>query len=111
MRVKISGRQVDTGEALQTHVEEHLSAVRRKYFDHALDAEVTFSRGRGQFACAIQLHAGRGVSVHAEGEGADAHRAFADACEHLAKQLRRWRRRVNEHARSLAPEREALSAG
>ena len=30
------------------------------------------------------------------------HSAFDDAAEHLAKRLRRYRRRVNEHARDLA---------
>lgn len=44
--------------------------------------------------------------MRAEGEGPDAHRAFEEAAEHLAKRLRRYRRRVNEHARSTAPERD-----
>ena len=45
--------------------------------------------------------------MRAEGEGPDAHRAFEEAAEHLAKRLRRYRRRVNEHARSFAPGRES----
>ncbi|MCA3293496.1 MAG: sigma 54 modulation/S30EA ribosomal C-terminal domain-containing protein [Roseomonas sp.] len=45
----------------------------------------------------------------ARDKGADAHRAFEVAAEHLAKRLRRYRRRVNEHARSFAGDREALA--
>ena len=43
--------------------------------------------------------------MRGEGEGPDAHRAFEVAAEHVAKRLRRYRRRVNDHARSLAEER------
>ena len=73
-----------------------------KYFDHALEAHVTFSRARSFFTCDINLHAGRGLRLRGEGEAADANTAFDDAAEHIAKRLRRYRRRVNEHARDLA---------
>lgn len=112
MHITVAGKQVDTGEALRTHVADSLGAITSKYFDHALEAHVTFRRdakGRNGafFACDINLHAGRGLSVRGEGMGTDAHRAFDEAAEHVAKRLRRYRRRMNEHARSLAEEREA----
>ena len=106
MRITVAGKGVETGEALKTHVTDGLTAVTRKYFDHALDAHVTFRKDRAFFACDINLRAGRGLTMRAEGEGTDAHRAFADAAEHIGKRLRRYRRRVNEHARSMAEERE-----
>lgn len=106
MHVTVAGKQVETGEALKVHVRDGLDAITRKYFDHALEAKVTFHRSRAHFACDINLKAGRGLTVRAEGEGPDAHRAFEEAAEHLAKRLRRYRRRVNEHARSMAPERD-----
>ncbi len=107
MHVTVAGKQVETGEALKVHVRDGLDAITRKYFDHALEANVTFHRSRAHFACDINLKAGRGLTMRAEGEGPDAHRAFEEAAEHLAKRLRRYRRRVNEHARSAAPGREA----
>lgn len=106
MHVTVAGKQVETGEALKVHVRDGLDAITRKYFDHALEANVTFHRSRAHFACDINLKAGRGLTLRAEGEGPDAHRAFEEAAEHLAKRLRRYRRRVNEHARSAAPGRE-----
>jgi hypothetical protein len=56
------------------------------------------------------MHAGRGLTLRGEGEAADAHGAFDDAAEHVAKRLRRYRRRVNEHARDSA-NRERPQAG
>lgn len=111
MHVTVAGKQVDTGEALKVHVRDGLDAITRKYFDHALEANVTFHKNRAHFACDINLKAGRGLTMRAEGEGPDAHRAFDEAAEHLAKRLRRYRRRVNEHARSFAPDREGAPDG
>src|SRR3712207_3013982 len=109
MHITVAGKQVETGEALKTHVRDGLGAIAKKYFDHALEANVTFRRdakGRlGAFNCDINLKAGRNLFVRGEGEGPDAHRAFEVAAEHVAKRLRRYRRRVNDHARGLAEER------
>ncbi|MBX6747037.1 MAG: ribosome-associated translation inhibitor RaiA [Acetobacteraceae bacterium] len=105
MHITVAGKQVETGEALKTHVREGLNNIARKYFDHAVEANVTFRRDRAFFACDINLKAGRNLFMRGEGEGPDAHRAFEVAAEHVAKRLRRYRRRVNDHARRLAETR------
>jgi ribosomal subunit interface protein len=102
MHITVSGKQVDLSDALRTRVSSHLDIIRNKYFDDAMEAQVTFSRARSFFTCDINVHAGRGLRLRGEGEAADANAAFDDAAEHIAKRLRRYRRRVNEHARDLA---------
>ena len=102
MQITVSGKQVDLSDALRTRVADGLDTIAGKYFDHALEANVTFSRARSFFTCDINVHAGRGLTLRGEGEAADANSAFDDAAEHIAKRLRRYRRRVNEHARDLA---------
>jgi ribosomal subunit interface protein len=102
MRITVSGKQVELSEALRTRVEHGLDTITAKYFDHALEAHVTFSRARSFFTCDINVHAGPGLMLRGEGEAADANAAFDDAAEHIAKRLRRYRRRVNDHARDLA---------
>nr|WP_294553931.1 ribosome-associated translation inhibitor RaiA [uncultured Rhodopila sp.] len=102
MQITVSGKQVDLSDALQTRVSTQLETIANKYFDHALEAHVTFSRARSFFTCDINVHAGRGLSLRGEGEAADANAAFDDAAEHIAKRLRRYRRRVNDHHRDLA---------
>jgi ribosomal subunit interface protein len=102
MQITVSGKQVDLSDALRTRVSDHLDVIASKYFDHALEAHVTFSRARSFFICDINVHAGRGLTLRGEGEAADANTAFDDAAEHIAKRLRRYRRRVNEHARDIA---------
>lgn len=102
MQITVSGKQVDLSDALQTRVAQQLDTIAGKYFDHALEAHVTFGRARSFFTCDINVHAARGLTLRGEGEAADANSAFDDAAEHIAKRLRRYRRRVNEHARDAA---------
>ena len=102
MQITVSGKQVDLSDALRERVAQSLGTIANKYFDHALEAHVTFSRARSFFTCDINVHAGRGLMLRGEGEAGDANSAFDDAAEHIAKRLRRYRRRVNEHARDLA---------
>ena len=110
MNITVSGKQVDLSDALRTRVSQQLDTIAGKYFDDALEAHVTFSRARSFFTCDINMHAGRGLVLRGEGEAADAHGAFDDASEHIAKRLRRYRRRVNEHARDAAQKDRPQSA-
>ena len=102
MQITVSGKQIELSDALRTRVGDQLDGIAGKYFDHALEAHVTFGRARSFFTCDINVHAGRGLSLRGEGEAADANTAFDDAAEHIAKRLRRYRRRVNDHSRDLA---------
>ncbi|HEY1857535.1 ribosome hibernation-promoting factor, HPF/YfiA family [Acidocella sp.] len=99
MQLTVSGKQIELSDALRVHVARHLDVITAKYFDHALEAQVTFSKARSFFTCDINVHAGRGITVRGEGEAGDAHAAFDDAAEHIATRLRRYRRRVSAHAR------------
>jgi len=110
MHITVSGKQVDVGDALRTYVTEQLGIICSKYFDHALEAQVVFSKARSFFMCDIQMHAGRNLIMRGEGEAQDAHAAFDAAAEHLAKRLRRYRRKVNDHARDLANRERPLAA-
>ena len=102
MQITVSGKQVELSDALRTRVSHALDTIAGKYFDSALEAHVTFSRARSFFICDINVHAGPGLMLRGEGEAGDANAAFDDAAEHIAKRLRRYRRRVNEHARDAA---------
>ncbi len=102
MHINVAGKQIDLSDALRTRVTAHLDVIAEKYFDDALEANVTFSRARSFFTCDINVRAARGLLLRGEGEAADAHGAFDDAAEHIAKRLRRYRRRVNDHPRDVA---------
>ena len=56
MRYQISGRQIDIGEALQTHVTSELGETIEKYAQRPTDAVIVFSRNAHEHVCEATLH-------------------------------------------------------
>lgn len=100
MDIRVSGHQVETGDALKEHVEERLTAIADKYFARAISAHVTFGKGPHDhgFRCSIVSHVMQGVILKGEAANAgDAHAAFEEAAGHVEKQLRRHMDRLKDH--------------
>ena len=97
MDIRVSGHQVETGEALQIHASERLGAVVDKYFTRALSSHVTFNRApAGAFRCDIVTHVGQGLILKGASLAQDAHVAFDQAAEKIDKQCRRYKRRLTD---------------
>lgn len=102
MRYKISGKQIDVGEALKTHVEQELASVIEKYAERPTDAHVVFSKEGPVFTCEAIIHLSTGLTAQASGQAHEIYAAF-DACsEKMEKQLRRYKRRLKDHHRARA---------
>ena len=114
MDIRVSGHQVDTGEALRGRVEERMTALADKYFERALSAHVTFGKGPHDhaFTCDIVAHVMQGVILKGSGESQDAHPAFDQAADRIEKQLRRYMRRLKDrHASPAAFDRLVMADG
>ena len=105
MRTQISGRQIDVGQALQSHVKDEIGTILGKYSQRPTDAQVVFSKSGHEYVCESEVHLSTGLSVQARGRAPEIYAAF-DACgEKMDKQLRRYKRRLKDHHRAR-PERE-----
>jgi ribosomal subunit interface protein len=103
MEIRVSGHQVDTGAALQTHAEERLAAIVDKYFARAISSQVTFSRAPQQaFGCDIVTHLSPGLVLKGSATAQDAHIAFDQAADKIDKQLRRYKRRIKDRHDQVA---------
>ena len=102
MRYQISGKQIDIGEALQTHVKEELGAVVSKYAQRPTDAQVTFSKNASEFACEAVVHLSTGLTAQARAKAHEIYAAFDACAEKMEKQLRRYKRRLKDHHRDRA---------
>jgi len=100
MRYQISGKQIDVGEALQAHVKSELDEVTGKYAGRPTDAIVVFSREGHAFACEATVHLSTGLNAQAKGQANEIYAAFNSANEKMAKQLRRYKRRLKDHHRA-----------
>jgi ribosomal subunit interface protein len=97
MQVTVTGKQVEVGQALRQHAEAGLDAILGKYFKTAIEAHVVFSREAHLSRAEVSLHIGRGIVVNAGAQGGDFHAAFDAAGDRMAKQLRRYKRRLRDH--------------
>jgi len=100
MNITISGKHVELGDALRSHVEETLTETAYKYFPKPIEANVVFSRERATYNVDIHVHLGRGLDVQVHGEAAEPYPAFDTAIDRLAKRLRRYKDRLNDHHRA-----------
>ncbi len=111
MDIRISGHQVETGAALQEHASERLGAIVDKHFERALSSHVTFGKAAGgAFSCHIVTHVTQGLILKSQGTAHDAHHALDEAASRIEKQLRRYKRRLNdrhERASHVRAEEEA----
>ncbi len=112
MDIRVSGHQIDTGSALQDHATDRLDAIVEKYFTKALSSQVTFGKGgAGAFTCDIVAHIMHGLVLKAHGEAHDAHQALDQAAAKLDKQLRRYKRRLQDrHAQASSAQAEEEAA-
>ncbi|SFP56402.1 ribosome hibernation-promoting factor, HPF/YfiA family [Sphingomonas rubra] len=111
MDIRISGHQVDVGDALKTHVQDRLQGIADKYFSRAISAEVTFGKGPHDvgFRCDIVAHVMKGLVLKGSHQAQEAHPAFDGAAEKIEKQLRRYMRRLKD--RHAAETIEIAEAG
>ena len=110
MRYQISGKQIDIGDALQTHVKDELGASVEKYAQRPTDAQVVFSKSGHEFVCEATVHLSTGLTASARAHNNEIYGAF-DACnEKMEKQLRRYKRRLKDHHKERAEPVELLGA-
>ena len=104
MRYQISGKHIDIGEALQTHVKAELGEVVEKYAQRPTDAVIVFSRVAHEHVCESVIHLSTGLTAQATGHATEIYAAFESCREKLDKQLRRYKRRLrNHHSQRTAP--------
>lgn len=99
MHLTVKGKQLDVGEALRTHVAETLDMVFGKYFGDPIEAHVIFSREAYLYRAQISVHPGRGILLQGQAQASAPYAAFDTAAEHIAKRLRRHKRRLRDHRR------------
>lgn len=97
MRYQISGKQIDIGEALQTHVKDGLGAAVQKYAERPTDANIVFSKSANEFVCETTVHLSTGLTAQAKAHDHEIYAAFEKCCDKMEKQLRRYKRRLKDH--------------
>lgn len=102
MQLSINGKQMDLGDALRTHITDKIEDINQKYFNRAIDATVTLSPEGSAFTKAhVSIRVGKDIMVVADAKDKDPYGAFDSASEKVAKQLRRYKKRLRDHHERL----------
>lgn len=110
MRYQITGKQIDIGEALQTHVKDSLGVVVDKYAGRPTDVMVVFSKSGHEFVCEATVHLSTGLTAQAKAHAHEIYASFDGCAEKMEKQLRRYKRRLKDHHKERATPVELLDA-
>ncbi len=110
MRYQISGKQIDIGVALQTHVQTELGEVVGKYAQRPTDANVVFSRSAHEYVCETTVHLSTGLTAQAKAHATEIYAAFEACCDKMETQLRRYKRRLKDHHKDRSEPVELFGA-
>ena len=87
MRYQISGKQIDIGEALQTHVRTEMDAILSKYAGRPTEAYVVFSKSGHEYVCEAVVHLSTGLTAQATGKANEIYAAFDSNAEKMDNEI------------------------
>ena len=76
MPLRISGKNINIGDALRTHVSERLNAATGKYFDGSVAGHVTIEPEGSGYRTDCTLHLASGVTLQAEGRAQEVYATY-----------------------------------
>lgn len=94
--IHVLSSSVDLGDALKEHCRTRIIETGGKYFGKLTRADVHFRHEGQSFACTVKIKSGALDSYASEATDHDAYRAFNQALEKVAKQLRRAKRMIRD---------------
>jgi ribosomal subunit interface protein len=98
MTLRVSGKNLDVGEALRQHVLEKVEATVARYFSGSVAGHVVLTREGSGYRSDCMLRLSSGVSLHAEGRAHDPYVCFDQAAGKIEGRLHRYKTRLKGHA-------------
>jgi ribosomal subunit interface protein len=97
MSFRVSGKNLDVGEALRERINSRIGDAMSKYFDGGYSGHVTVAREDSGFRTECAVHLDSRITLRAEASAPDAYESADQAALRVEKQLRRYHRRLKDH--------------
>ncbi|MEM8702692.1 MAG: ribosome-associated translation inhibitor RaiA [Pseudomonadota bacterium] len=110
MALRISGKNVDVGDALREHITDRIEDALSKYFTGGFTGHVTLSREGTGFKSECSLHLDTGIVLQVSAQDQDPRNSFDVAADKIEKRLRRYKRKLKDHHSHNGTGREAFEA-
>jgi ribosomal subunit interface protein len=102
MPLRVSGRNIDVGEALRARINARVTEATAKYFDGGFSGHVTVGKEGFGFRTECVIHLDSGIVLESDALAADAYASADQAAMRLEKRLRRYKRRLKDHQAARA---------
>jgi len=110
MPFRVSGKNIDIGEALRSRINTRIAEATAKYFDGGFSGHVTVGREGFGFRAECIVHLDSGIVLEAQAMAADAYASADQAAGRIETRLRRYKRRLKSHQAAGAEELQAVEA-
>ena len=115
MPFRVSGKNIEVGEALRERISARVLEALEKYFDGGFSGHVTVGKEAFGFQTECVVHLDSGIVLRADSLAADAYLSADQAAEKLEKRLRRYHSRLKDYhgngrSNGTAPDEAGLSA-
>ncbi|MEA2905216.1 MAG: hypothetical protein QOI12_2603 [Alphaproteobacteria bacterium] len=97
MPFRVSGKNIDLGEALRVRINQRIADATAKYFDGGYSGHVTVGKDGFGFRTECVIHLDSGIVLEANATAPDAYASADQAAERIEKRLRRYKRRLKDH--------------
>jgi ribosomal subunit interface protein len=94
---RVSGKNIDIGEALRSRVNQRVADATAKYFDGGFSGHVTIGKEGFGFRTECVIHLDSGIVLEADALAADAYASADQAALRLERRLRRYKHRLKDH--------------
>ncbi|MDB5537108.1 MAG: raiA [Devosia sp.] len=101
MTLRVSGKNMDVGDALRGKAEDHFDAVVAKYFDGGYDGHLTLTPDGIGFRADCIVHLDSGAMLQSSAQGGDATSAYEVMALNIEKRLRRYKRKLKSHGKGI----------
>ena len=98
MSLRVSGKNLDVGEAIRAQAEERVGSALSKYYEGGFNGHVTLGKDGTGFRSDAVLHLSSGMTLEASGSAHDAYQSLDRMVDKIEKRLRRYKRRLKDHA-------------
>jgi ribosomal subunit interface protein len=97
MSFRVSGKNLDVGDALRTRINARIGEAMSKYFDGGYSGHMTIARDGTGFRTECAVHLDSKITLRAAASAPDAYASADQAALRVEKRLRRYHRRLKDH--------------
>lgn len=96
MTLRISGKNLAIGEALQDHARTRITAAVSRYFDGPITGHLVIETEGSGYRADMTLHLSSGMTLQVDSRAHDPYPCFDQAADKLERRLRRYKSRLRE---------------